>query len=251
MTLTGATMGASLGLKAFAVAIIGGLTSGVGAIVGGLLLGITETTAGYYIEDYHIFQTTKEEGVMRAVRKQLQASGIPVENSKGEWGPGQEEINVRYADALTMADRHVIMKNAMKEIAHLHGGAHTSPPNLPAPPVNTAPPPVMSLPQSSRSVIVGRRRARAKAASTYTGSLSSVRAWRGVLERERLTVQDVRAVLSHDARAHRAPPMRRPMSLRADHADPQPPRTQSPARGSRPARRGTSGWRPPWPARPP
>jgi glutamine synthetase len=83
------------------------------------------TTAGYYIEDYHIFQTTKEEGVMRAVRTQLQASGIPVENSKGEWGPGQEEINVRYADALTMADRHVVIKNAVKEIAHLRGKAVT------------------------------------------------------------------------------------------------------------------------------
>jgi glutamine synthetase len=82
-------------------------------------------TAGYYIEDYHIFQTTKEEGVMRAVRKQLQASGIPVENSKGEWGPGQEEINVKYADALTMADRHVVMKNGIKEIAHLQGKAVT------------------------------------------------------------------------------------------------------------------------------
>ena len=57
-------------------------------------------TAGYYIEDYHIFQTTKEEGVMRAIRNGLQGAGIPVENSKGEWGPGQEEINVRYADAL-------------------------------------------------------------------------------------------------------------------------------------------------------
>jgi glutamine synthetase len=83
------------------------------------------TTAGYYIEDYHIFQTTKEEGVMRAVRKQLQASGIPVENSKGEWGPGQEEINVKYADALTMADRHVVMKNAIKEIAFAQGKAVT------------------------------------------------------------------------------------------------------------------------------
>ena len=83
------------------------------------------TTAGYYIEDYNIFQTTKEEGVMRAVRKQLQASGIPVENSKGEWGPGQEEINVKYAEALTMADRHVVMKNAIKEIAHLQGKAVT------------------------------------------------------------------------------------------------------------------------------
>jgi glutamine synthetase len=82
-------------------------------------------TAGSYIEDYHILQTTKEEGVMRAVRKGLQAAGIPVENSKGEWGPGQEEINVRYADALTMADRHVILKNGVKEIAHLQGKAVT------------------------------------------------------------------------------------------------------------------------------
>ena len=82
-------------------------------------------TAGYYIEDYHIFQTTKEEGVMRALRKHLMASGIPVENSKGEWGPGQEEINVKYADALTMADRHVVLKNATKEIAHLQGKAVT------------------------------------------------------------------------------------------------------------------------------
>ncbi|HWV02280.1 MAG TPA: glutamine synthetase family protein [Devosia sp.] len=83
------------------------------------------TTAGYYIEDYHIFQTTKEEGVMRQLRKHLQASGIPVENSKGEWGPGQEEINVTYAEALTMADRHVVLKNATKEIAHLNGKAVT------------------------------------------------------------------------------------------------------------------------------
>lgn len=49
LTLAGAGMGASLGLKAFAVAIIGGLTSGLGAIVGGLILGISETATGYYI----------------------------------------------------------------------------------------------------------------------------------------------------------------------------------------------------------
>ena len=49
LTLTGATMGTALGLKAFAVAIIGGLTSGMGAIVGGLILGIAETTTGFYI----------------------------------------------------------------------------------------------------------------------------------------------------------------------------------------------------------
>ena len=82
-------------------------------------------TAAYYIEDYHIFQTSKEEGVMRAVRNGLQGAGIPVENSKGEWGPGQEEINVRYADALDMADRHVILKNGVKEIANAQGKAVT------------------------------------------------------------------------------------------------------------------------------
>ncbi|WP_159948430.1 glutamine synthetase family protein [Rhizobium sp. 18065] len=81
--------------------------------------------ASGYNEDYHIFQTTKEEGVMRAIRKGLQGAGIPVENSKGEASAGQEEINVRYADALTMADRHVIIKNGCKEIAWAQGKAIT------------------------------------------------------------------------------------------------------------------------------
>ena len=49
VTLTGANMGAALGLKAFAVAIIGGLSSGMGVVVGGLILGITETMTGFYL----------------------------------------------------------------------------------------------------------------------------------------------------------------------------------------------------------
>ncbi|MBN9115734.1 branched-chain amino acid ABC transporter permease [Pandoraea sp. XJJ-1] len=49
LTLTGATMGAVLGLKAFAVAIIGGLSSGMGMLVGGVILGIAETTTAFYI----------------------------------------------------------------------------------------------------------------------------------------------------------------------------------------------------------
>ncbi len=82
-------------------------------------------TAASYIEDYHVFQTTKEEPVMRAIRNGLHGAGIPVENSKGEWGPGQEEINVRYADALEMADRHVVIKLGCKEIAYKAGKAVT------------------------------------------------------------------------------------------------------------------------------
>ena len=80
---------------------------------------------GPYNEDYHIFQTTKEEEVMRAVRTGLNAAGIPVESSKGEASAGQEEINVRYADALAAADAHVVAKNAVKEIAWAKGRAVT------------------------------------------------------------------------------------------------------------------------------
>ena len=82
-------------------------------------------TASPYIQDYVIQMTSKEEAVMRAIRNGLYDAGIAVENSKGEWGPGQEEINVRYAEALEMADRHVIMKNGCKEIASQLGKAIT------------------------------------------------------------------------------------------------------------------------------
>jgi glutamine synthetase len=78
-----------------------------------------------YLEDYHILQTTKEEPVIRAIRNGMEAAGIPVEFSKGEWGAGQAEINLRYAEALEMADRHTIYKNGVKEIAHLRGQAVT------------------------------------------------------------------------------------------------------------------------------
>lgn len=77
--------------------------------------------AGWYIEDYHILQGTREEAFNGAVRRHLKASGIPIENSKGEWGLGQHELNVRYADVLTMADRHTIYKQCLKEVAEQLG----------------------------------------------------------------------------------------------------------------------------------
>ncbi|MFO1210794.1 MAG: glutamine synthetase family protein [Amaricoccus sp.] len=83
------------------------------------------TPVSPYNEDYHIFQTSKEEDVMRAIRTGLNAAGIPVENSKGEASAGQEEINVRYAGALESADIHAITKNAVKEIAWSKGRAVT------------------------------------------------------------------------------------------------------------------------------
>ena len=72
---------------------------------------------GWYIEDYHILQGTRTENFTAAARRHLKLSGIPVENSKGEWGLGQHELNVQYAPALEMADRHVIFKQCLKEVA--------------------------------------------------------------------------------------------------------------------------------------
>jgi glutamine synthetase len=77
--------------------------------------------AGRYVEDYHVLSSTFVEDVLRAIRIGADASAIPVEFSKGEWGPGQHEINLRYATALEMADRHVLYKLAAKEIASASG----------------------------------------------------------------------------------------------------------------------------------
>lgn len=78
-----------------------------------------------YNEDYHLFQTTKEEGLMRAVRNGLYGAGIPVENTKGEADAGQHEVNYKYSNALDTADNHVIVKQAVKEIAHAAGKSVT------------------------------------------------------------------------------------------------------------------------------
>ena len=79
------------------------------------------TPSSPYNADYHIFQTTKEEEVIRAIRTGLNAAGIPVESSKGEASAGQAEINVQYDEAIPAADAHVITKNAAKEIAWAKG----------------------------------------------------------------------------------------------------------------------------------
>lgn len=85
----------------------------------------TLTTPSHLNGDYNLLQTTKEEGLMRAIRNGLYGAGITVENSKGEAWAGQEEINVRYDAALPMADTHVFLKHACKEIAQVNGQAIT------------------------------------------------------------------------------------------------------------------------------
>jgi len=76
---------------------------------------------GWYLEDYHILQGTRTEAYTAAARRHLKKSGVPVETSKGEWGLGQHELNVRYAEVLEMGDRHVIYKQCLKELADKMG----------------------------------------------------------------------------------------------------------------------------------
>jgi glutamine synthetase len=73
--------------------------------------------------DYSMQLTLRDEVVMRPVRNALYAAGIPIENSKGEAEAGQEELNIKYAEALACADYHTIAKLAIKDIALMKGHA--------------------------------------------------------------------------------------------------------------------------------
>jgi glutamine synthetase len=85
--------------------------------------GLTPHTST--VEDYQLLQTTREEYILRRIRNEMRAAGIPVEFSKGEAGRGQHEVNVTYAESLETADRHLVFKNGIKEIAAQEGRAAT------------------------------------------------------------------------------------------------------------------------------
>src|SRR6266404_9557905 len=74
-----------------------------------------------YRIDYHTMQTARDEPLFRSIRNQMRAAGVPVENSKGEWGRGQHEINLTYAAPVKMADNQTIFKQGAKEIAAQQG----------------------------------------------------------------------------------------------------------------------------------
>jgi glutamine synthetase len=55
----------------------------------------------------------------------LEHLGIPVEYSHHEIAPGQQEIDLRYADALSMADNIMTFRLVVKQVAH-SAGVHAS-----------------------------------------------------------------------------------------------------------------------------
>jgi len=73
--------------------------------------------SNYYNVDYSMLGTARVEPLIKRIRNGMAGAEMVVENSKGECNFGQHEVNIKYADALTTADQHVIFKNGTKEIA--------------------------------------------------------------------------------------------------------------------------------------
>ena len=61
------------------------------------------------------------ENVRREICLTLEQMGILPESSHHEEGPGQNEIDFRYSDALTAADNAMTFRNVVKTIAHRNG----------------------------------------------------------------------------------------------------------------------------------
>jgi len=80
---------------------------------------------GDFNEDYQLFQGTKYEPFYRLLRTQLNEAGVPIEFSKGEAAVAQHEINIHYGNALDAADRTVLLKHGIKEMAVQQGLAVT------------------------------------------------------------------------------------------------------------------------------
>jgi len=70
------------------------------------------------IQVYSLARAAENEYVLGPIRRQINEMGIPIEQSNPEYGEGQAEVNIRYADALTSADRLVTFRNLVKELAH-------------------------------------------------------------------------------------------------------------------------------------
>jgi glutamine synthetase len=70
---------------------------------------------------YTVYGGSRNEPVLGRIRRLLLEHGVPVEAANPETGPGQWEVNLRYAPALRAADDAVLLKNAVKEIAAQEG----------------------------------------------------------------------------------------------------------------------------------
>jgi glutamine synthetase len=67
--------------------------------------------------DYSIVGQAVQEPFIARLRREMDAAEIPIYACQAEYGFGQWEVNLDYADALEMADRHLVYKAGVKELA--------------------------------------------------------------------------------------------------------------------------------------
>lgn len=73
------------------------------------------------INCYSIARGAEMEYFMLDIRESLRKTGIEVEASNVEYGPGQTEINLRYGPVMDMADATVLFKYIVRLVAKRHG----------------------------------------------------------------------------------------------------------------------------------
>ncbi|MGZ8581321.1 MAG: glutamine synthetase family protein [Actinomycetota bacterium] len=75
--------------------------------------------------DYTVQAGDQHEAFFGRARQALVDSNLGPWTSQVEWGLGQWEINLEYRQALEMADRHILFKLAMRDLAAANGLAAT------------------------------------------------------------------------------------------------------------------------------
>jgi glutamine synthetase len=70
---------------------------------------------------YSVLRSSLNQPYFAALMDQMGAFGVPLEGLHTETGPGVYEAAIAYSDALEAADRAVLFKTGVKEIAYRHG----------------------------------------------------------------------------------------------------------------------------------
>ena len=70
---------------------------------------------------YGLARAAELEPVLGPMRRELAEMGIPIEQSNPEYAAGQAEVNIRYDSAMIAADRVVMFRSLVKQLAARHG----------------------------------------------------------------------------------------------------------------------------------
>lgn len=70
---------------------------------------------------YGLDRAAQLEHVLGPIRQLINEYGIPIEQSNPEYAAGQVEVNIRYCEALLAADRVVMFRSLVKQLAGAHG----------------------------------------------------------------------------------------------------------------------------------